>query len=118
MDKINFIGKYKKAFMKILPAILICTSASYLFFENNFPVVTKYVFESERIPENADNYCIIHLSDIHNTQSDILKKRILESIGKINPDIIVITGDIIDKRRTDIDTAVSFAEKLTELAPV
>ncbi len=118
MDKISFIGKHKKTFMKILPAILICTSASYLFFENNFPVVTEYICESERIPENADSYGIVHLSDIHNTQSDILKKRILECIEKITPDIIVITGDLIDKRRTDIDTAVGFAEELTKLAPV
>ncbi len=105
--------------MKILPVILTCSAAaSYLLFENNFPVVTEYVCENSRIPESAEGFKIVHLSDIHNTQSDILKKRILDSIEKQDPDIIAITGDIIDKRRTDIDTAVDFAEKLTRLAPV
>lgn len=105
--------------MKIFPVILTCSAAaSYLLFENNFPVVTEYVCESSRIPESAEGFKIVHLSDIHNTQSDILKKRILDSIEKQDPDIIAITGDVIDKRRTDIDTAVSFVRRLTELAPV
>lgn len=104
--------------MKILPAVLLCASGAYLFFENNVPVVTQFVCESERLTENADGYSFVHLSDIHNTHSEILQKRIFKSIADIKPDIIVITGDLIDKRRTDIDAAVNFSKRLTALAPV
>lgn len=34
------------------------------------------------------------------------------------PDMILITGDLIDSRRTDIETGISFAKKAVLIAPV
>ncbi len=104
--------------MIIFPLIALSATASYLFFENNVPVVTQLVCESPRLSQTDDGYKIVHLSDIHNTHSHLLKNKIFENVRKIQPDVIVITGDLIDKRRTDIDTAAAIAKELMGIAPV
>ncbi len=38
-------------------------------------------------------------------------------LREAEPDIIAITGDLIDSRNTDVETAVSFVEKAVEIAP-
>ena len=38
-------------------------------------------------------------------------------LQEADPDLIAITGDIIDSRRTDLDIAVAFAEQAMNIAP-
>lgn len=42
----------------------------------------------------------------------------LEKISDTNPDIIVITGDLIDSNHTNVDVAMKFVEGASELAPI
>ena len=42
---------------------------------------------------------------------------LLSMLQKADPDLIAITGDLIDSRRTDTAIAVEFAKKATKIAP-
>jgi len=42
---------------------------------------------------------------------------LIKKIEDLNPDIIVITGDLIDRRKFDLNIAMEFIEKAVKIAP-
>ena len=102
----------------LLAALLFILICCFLHMENTKLDHSHYSLSYEELPSQLEGFRICHLSDIHNTHNRKLKESILKAIKANHPDIIVITGDLIDSRRTDAATAVSFAAELVKLAPV
>jgi len=70
--------------------LLICVIAFY-----HGIVVRRYTIESDKLsPEQSLN--IVVISDLHNTRHD----KLIGMICEINPDIIAMPGDIVDKKYT------------------
>lgn len=69
---------------------------------------------SPKIPICFSGYKICQISDLHNRN---FKGELLNKIDEIKPNIIVITGDIIDRENKTI-AALSFCEGAIKLAPV
>ena len=80
----------------------------YARYVGTMGLVTKeYTIKSKDIPDGFDGIKIVHFSDIHYNRA-ISKKKIESIINEINlikPDIVVFTGDLIDKdvKLTDKD---------------
>ena len=80
--------------------IMIILTIFYARFIGTMGLVTKeYTIMDNNIPKDFDGLKIVHFSDLHyNRAIDIKKvKSIIEEINLINPDIVVFTGDLIDK---------------------
>lgn len=45
-------------------------------------------------------------------------EKLLEKLRACNPDIIVLTGDLVDSYHTDIAVSIAFAQQAAEIAPV
>jgi len=88
------------------------------YFENRKLVITEYSYANEKIPEEFSGFKIAQVSDFHNPRSEEPTKKLIKAIKDSKPDIIVITGDLIDSRNTRIDIALDFVSKITEVAPV
>ena len=58
------------------------------------------------------------VSDLHNAEFGKDNSTLLRMLSKSRPDIIVITGDLADSTHTDIHTALAFAKKAVQIAPV
>ena len=106
-----------KRFGLILLGILLFLLV-FLYIQNQYLVVSTYEYMNEAIPENLNGYRIVQISDLHNTNFGIGNKRLIHKIKKLNPDMIVITGDIVDGTHTDVSAAVSFVQAAVEMAPV
>lgn len=102
----------------VIIIILIFLLGIYLYYENNYLKVSKYKINDNNLPESFNNFKIVHISDFHNTKSKKLTKDIIKKIKLEKPNIIVVTGDLIDSRRTDIDVSLSFIEKIIDVSPV
>ena len=89
--------------------------AAYLWWGNNSLTVSNYTVTSPEITQSFNGFRIVQLSDIHNKD---FKGRLSEKVKTLSPDIIVITGDLIDSRRTDISVAEKLIKELKPLAPV
>ena len=76
---------------------------------------THFIISDEKLPESFDGFKIAHLSDIHDRD---LKQALTPLIEDENPNIIVITGDLIDSIEPDIEQAVELVEHLQTIAPV
>ncbi|MBR2732043.1 MAG: metallophosphoesterase [Clostridia bacterium] len=90
----------------------------YCYFENTSPTVSSFTVKSEKLGRSFDGFRICQISDFHNTHSSSLRAALTEQIARFSPDLIAVTGDLVDCRRTDVDSAVRFVADLVSLAPV
>ena len=90
----------------------------WIIWANTAPVVSEYVICSEKIHENFSGFRIAQISDLHNDLFGKGNGKLLEQLRTIRPDIIVITGDLVDSYDTQISVAVDFAEEAGQIAPV
>ena len=111
--------KKRKTIIIILISItLLFFIGLYLYFENNYLQISVYTMESSKIPKDFVGFKIIQISDFHNTKSKKLTNDLVKEIKNSNPNIIVITGDLIDAYKTNIDIAISFVKKINNIAPI
>lgn len=106
----------KKAIIIIL--IMVVLLCYYLYFQNTELQVSSYDIVDSRIPKEFNEYKIVQVSDFHNTKSNKLTDDLVKEIKIQKPNIIVITGDLVDSRNTDIDVAISFIKKIKNIAPI
>ncbi len=59
---------------------------------------THYIIESAKIPKEFNGFKIIQLSDLHGRVFTHQYKQIIDMLKKLNPDIVVLTGDMVDNR--------------------
>lgn len=72
----------------------------YARFIGTMGLTTKeYVIMDKDVPDNFDGLKIVHFSDLHYNRAISLNKvkSIVNEINDINPDIVVFTGDLIDR---------------------
>ncbi len=99
-------------------AVLIISIITWLIWGNTALMVSEYVIENEKIPESFNGYKIVQISDLHNAEFGDENEELIELINQQEPDIIVITGDLIDSRNTDIDVAIEFCKQAIKIAPI
>ena len=80
--------------------------------------VNEYEIVSDRIPKEFDGFRIAQVSDLHNTEFGEGNSKLIGLLSQTEPDIIVLTGDLIDSRQTNIEIALSFARDAMKIAPV
>ena len=76
--------------------------------------INNYKISGKALPSEFNGFKIAHLSDFHNKKNHNV---IVEKIKNSSPNIICITGDLIDSRKTKPDVSLAFAKKLIEIAP-
>ncbi len=69
------------------------------------------------LSEEFSGYRIAHISDLHNATLSKDNKKLLSLLKESEPDIIAITGDLIDARNTDFKTALHFVGEAVKIAP-
>ncbi len=60
---------------------------------------------------------IIQISDLHNCSYGTDNNRLVDRVGKLKPDLIIYTGDIVDSKVKSDDRVISLCEELADVAP-
>lgn len=97
-----------------LCALLACL-IPYLLWAN--AALTVSHVELDLLPGEG-SFTIAQVSDLHNAEFGGGNGELLTILEEAEPDLIAITGDLIDSRRTDPAPALAFLEGAVELAPV
>lgn len=92
--------------------------AIWIWWGNTALEVNEYEIADSRIPQSFDGFRIAQISDLHNAQFGEDNCKLIGMLSGADPDIIVLTGDLIDSRNTDIEIALEFARSAMEIAPV
>ena len=99
--------------LAIAGVILACLVAQVLIANKTLGLST-YVVSDDAIPAGFDGFRIAQVSDFHNSD---MGEVVLKMLDDAKPNIIVITGDLIDSRNTDIGVALDFAREAVKIAP-
>ena len=89
----------------------------WLLWGNSALETTEYSVASCRMPEGFEGFRIAQISDLHNASFGNGNEKLLAALKEAKPDIIVLTGDLIDCRKLKMDVAVRFAEQAAKIAP-
>lgn len=89
----------------------------WIIWSNRAIQFNTITVKSERLPDSFSGYRIAHVSDMHNTRFGENNEELIEIINSSQPDIIAITGDMIDSYHTDVETALQFAKQIVKIAP-
>ncbi|MBQ3017747.1 MAG: metallophosphoesterase [Clostridia bacterium] len=106
-------------FSCVFCAIILSLVAFLIFviLGNTCLHVSNLTVNDEDLPDSFDGFRIAHVSDLHNTEFGKYNKRLLKKLREAEPDIIAITGDLIDSNNTDFGVALSFVKEALKIAP-
>lgn len=98
--------------------VLLAVGLLGLLWANRSPVTSEYILVSSDLPEAFDGLRIVQISDLHNTELGPGNTLLLQAIREAQPDLIFLTGDLLDSRRTDAPVALRFVREAVAIAPV
>lgn len=105
---------------KSLIILTFCIIGLFLFltWQNNSIVITESEYSNPKLLKEFDGFVIAQISDLHNKEFGKEQKILLRKLKSTAPDIIIVTGDLIDRRRYDLEKAMNFINGALKIAPV
>ncbi len=113
--KVVKISNRKKFIIGVIGVIGILV---FLYWGNNSIVITKSEYTSTKLPKEFDQFVIAQISDLHNKKFGNNQNILLEKLKRTSPDVILVTGDLIDSRRFNLNTALDFINGAIQIAPI
>lgn len=98
-------------------AALLVALIVWIAWGNTALELNTYTITSDKLPEAFDGYSIAHISDLHNAEMGEDNEKLLSMLRSAEPEMIAITGDLIDSRNTNVEIALEFAKEAMKVAP-
>lgn len=114
-------GKHLRRFTKkrcFLLLLLLGLCAFELYRSNATVGITHYTLISEKLPDAFNHYTIVQLSDLHDAVYGKDHEVVVRKVKTIAPDVIFITGDLIDSNRYHLEQSLRLVEQLQTVAPI
>lgn len=109
--------KRKLMIVLVVAALSLTTLIIWIAWGNTALQLNTYTISSDKLPIAFNGYRIAHISDLHNAEMGKDNENLLNILKEAEPDIIAITGDFIDSRRTNVELVLRFTEKALKIAP-
>ncbi|MBP3522475.1 MAG: metallophosphoesterase [Clostridia bacterium] len=104
----------KKRLFAVLLAILVLLAWGFLGSKYALEL-SNYVLSS---PKLTAPIRVVQLTDLHNSEFGENNGRLVRMIQKQSPDVILLTGDMLNGDEPRTEVAVGLIEQLAEIAPV
>ena len=109
----------KKYFTLLYIAILLFLFlVIWTVWGNTALMINVITVSGSRIPAAFSGFRIVQVSDLHNAEFGDGNAELLKLLSESKPDIIVITGDLIDASHTDVGIALGFMQESVRIAPI
>ncbi len=110
-----------KRILKIAAAFFVAFAwavfIAWMVWSNMSLELNTITVTNEKIPDEFDGYRIVQVSDLHNARFGKDNSRLIEMLKDASPDIIVITGDVVDSSHTNMERAIDFLREAVKIAP-
>ncbi|MBR3462153.1 MAG: DUF1294 domain-containing protein [Clostridiales bacterium] len=106
----------KPKFAVTVPILMVLEIVIIVFslYQNYHLTVSEYSVDLGL----ENDLTVVQISDLHNQFFGVNQTVLLKKIEDQHPDMIVITGDIVDKTHTSYGIALDFIEGAVKIAPV
>lgn len=98
--------------------VLIVIGISAILLEQKRLVIRQQTLLLSSLPDAFDGFRVVQLSDLHKRVYPHGEQRLLQAVEQCNPDIIVITGDLVSRHVTDFTERKALLTALRQMAPV
>ena len=88
--------------------------SALIYFDNTLIKVSNYKIKSDKIPKGFNNFKIVHLSDLHSYGLKNYNIQLIKKINNANPNIIVMTGDMVNKYDKNFEKFLNLSEVLSK----
>ncbi|HZJ78480.1 MAG TPA: metallophosphoesterase [Clostridia bacterium] len=109
--------KYKKILIGLTTAVSTAVLAEW-FTSNNVLTVSRIAVHNKKIPQSFDGFRIVQISDRHCSDFGKDNERLIRKIKYQYPDIVVMTGDMVDSQNSKIGSFYKLVEKLAQKYPI
>ena len=102
-------------FKEVLISGVIVLMGGYVYYKYKSEdiEIASYEVQNRKIPKVFNKFKIVQISDLHNRSFGIDNDILLEKIDKLKPNIICITGDLIDSTNKDFSIALKLIDELS-----
>ncbi len=108
--------RHRRLTLRVFGMILILVAALIVWAAIDSRNIDVTRFTVSGAPEAFSGFKIAQISDLHNAEFGTDNQKLIDILKSEAPDAIVITGDLIDARRTNTEIAESFARRCMEIA--
>lgn len=98
--------------------VLVLTIYLFLYVNNQWIVTTEIAYESEKVPASFEGFRVTQVTDLHDGQFGENQQKLVEKVRATNPDVIFITGDVIDSRRYNLERSLQAVRQFVDIAEV
>ena len=106
--------KTKILFQTVLNALFLLIAGSLLLSRNGL-CISHY---SVVVPAFSKPVHIVHLSDLHNSEFGPNNIRLIKKVAAQEPDLILITGDLLNQNEERTEVAEELIVSLANIAPI
>lgn len=118
MNSEDIRSNRKKYIKSAIVLLIVITLLLFCNFQNKHLETTHYTYEAEQLGVDLDGYRIVQISDLHNAKFGKNNQKLVDRIRECAPDMIVLTGDLVDSNHTNVDRAVQFVDEIVKICPV
>ncbi|HFJ9437515.1 MULTISPECIES: metallophosphoesterase [Bacillus] len=108
----------KKSKRIILFIVTLIGISIFLHVQNNLISITEVNIKSSKIPSTFKGFKILQISDLHNKKFGDNQETLIQKVKGENPNIIVITGDLIDRKSYDAEVSMELIRELVKDYPI
>lgn len=107
-------------YLIVIGFLLVAIVACYIYLQNEWVEIEKLRIDVPLLPATFEGFRIVQISDTQFPHNASSIKKLLALIKRQKPDLIVMTGDMIDRRGRDLvkDGTVEFCCELVKISKV
>ena len=95
-------------------AIIAASAAAYIIHCQNNLIISSYEIKTSV----QEPMRIVHLTDLHNHEFGEGNSELISKVKELQPDLIFMTGDMLNENDPDTRIICTLIEKLKDIAPV
>jgi len=104
----------KKWIIFVTLIVILLTVLAKVYFDVNVFKVSRVEFKSSKLPEGFE-FRVLQISDVHNKAFSDNNEELINTVKELNSDIIVLTGDIIDRKTDDFLNVFTLIGEMTKI---
>jgi predicted MPP superfamily phosphohydrolase len=117
-ERVKAGARNKAVFAVVAIALLIAIAYFIAQPNDNSVTVTRSNIKTSKIPRSFNNFKILQISDFHGKDFGSKQQYLVKLVRNCKPDIIAITGDLIDRDNYDDKASMELVDAAVKIAPV
>lgn len=104
-----------KKILWCIPPLFLFVIIINLLLSNQWLSISRYIYSNKKMEQT---FTIVQLTDLHNYEFGFENTRLLAYIREEAPDLIFMTGDMLDDSTGSTDVVLHLVEEAVQIAPV